>query len=78
MIDKKAKQKAVRKIANEIKQGRLIRPKECSECGREHRRIHGHHEDYEKPLEVIWLCPPCHFARHMTPEQIHLKEWVEE
>jgi hypothetical protein len=35
----------------------------CERCGsREH--IHAHHEDYNKPLEVIWLCRPCHRALH--------------
>jgi hypothetical protein len=42
------------------------RPLECSLCG-EIARIEGHHEDYGKPLEVIWCCPPCH-------RQIHLRK----
>lgn len=42
--------------------GVLIRPHYCSGCGcsdSEHR-IEAHHYDHSKPLDVIWLCTPCH------------------
>lgn len=42
--------------------GVLERPHVCSGCGcddSEHR-IEAHHHDYSKPLDVIWLCTPCH------------------
>lgn len=35
----------------------------CEKCGRK-GKLHGHHEDYYKPLEVTWLCCICHHARH--------------
>jgi len=47
-----------------VKRGDLVKPTLCEKCHDAHRHIHGHHEDYEKPLEVIWLCPPCHHNRH--------------
>ena len=25
---------------------------------------HAHHEDYSKPYDVVWLCPPCHRNLH--------------
>jgi hypothetical protein len=25
-----------------------------------------HHPDYRWPLAVVWLCVPCHMARHGT------------
>lgn len=46
-----------------IKSGRLIKPESCQSCGCD-GIIHGHHDDYSKPLEVMWLCVPCHAARH--------------
>ena len=35
----------------------------CRVCGRG-STVHGHHEDYSKPLEVVWLCRKHHMARH--------------
>lgn len=42
--------------------GRLKRPRTCSGCGCDDKdhRIEAHHSDYSKPLNVIWLCTPCH------------------
>ncbi len=34
----------------------------CEACGREDAQRH--HDDYAKPLEVRWLCPPCHAKEH--------------
>lgn len=44
-----------------IKRGKIIR-KPCEKCGAGHTE--GHHEDYNKPLEVIWLCRECHLDIH--------------
>lgn len=35
----------------------------CSVCGST-GRVHGHHENYDKPLDVVWYCPAHHSARH--------------
>jgi hypothetical protein len=45
-----------------IKRGVLTRSA-CVDCGAT-ERVHGHHQDYSKPLDVIWLCQPCHMRRH--------------
>ena len=57
------KQRAKDKLNAAVRQGKLIRPKECSRCGR-FMRIEGHHEDYSKPLVVEWLCRTCHKLQH--------------
>jgi len=44
------------------KNGELI-PQPCSICGTT-ENIHAHHEDYEKPLDVIWYCAKHHKQRH--------------
>lgn len=48
-------------VNNAIRDGRLQR-QSCERCGS--LRTHGHHEDYSKPLEVMWLCPTHHKERH--------------
>lgn len=59
----KQKHSAHIKVHNAVRSGKLVRPKVCSDCDNE-SRLHGHHEDYNKPLEVIWLCPKCHREKH--------------
>ena len=49
-------------VGNAVRDG-LLQKKPCEVCGST-RRIHGHHEDYAKPLEVQWLCPKHHTDRH--------------
>ena len=53
---------------NYIRDGKLIPAPECSVCGSTYK-IEGHHDDYTKPLEVRWLCNPCHrkWQRENTP-----------
>lgn len=29
-----------------------------------------HHPDYSKPLEVVWMCRPCHLAEHKRLEAL--------
>jgi ribosomal protein S27AE len=57
------KRRAHDAVSNAIRDGKLERKTECEECG-EGGRLHRHHEDYSKPLEVEWLCPRCHGRRH--------------
>ena len=48
-------------ITRAIRSGKLIK-QSCVRCGNE--KSLAHHEDYDKPLDVIWLCQPCHKQRH--------------
>lgn len=51
-------------LVNEaIWKGFLVRTA-CERCGSDKQTSHGHHEDYAKPLDVVWLCPRCHKALH--------------
>lgn len=40
------------------------KPSQCQICGREDDRLEGHHYDYDKPLDVTWLCKRCHSVAH--------------
>lgn len=44
-----------------IKSGKLSR-KPCEICGEP--KSHAHHDDYSKPLDVVWLCLQHHKERH--------------
>lgn len=57
------KQKCHYLVYKAVKLGKIIRPNLCGACKRR-RRIVAHHEDYSKPLDVIWLCDCCHNNLH--------------
>ncbi len=46
---------------NGIKSGKVVK-KPCEICGE--TKVHGHHEDYKRPLDVIWLCDKHHILWH--------------
>lgn len=48
-------------VSRAVKSGTLLRMP-CTRCGNPNSVAH--HEDYDKQLEVIWLCQPCHKQRH--------------
>ncbi len=49
-------------VAYAIRTGRL-KKQPCVKCGGSFR-IHAHHHDYSKPLDVTWLCSLCHGKEH--------------
>ncbi len=46
-----------------VRVGYIKRPDKCSKCLKK-CKPHGHHEDYNKPLEIRWLCKVCHNHVH--------------
>lgn len=55
-------------VRRALKAGTLVRPPACQKCGTTGRVV-AHHPDYFKPLDVEWLCVPCHrVAPHKDPE----------
>lgn len=60
-IEKNPKKRSVHiKTGNAIRDGKLLK-QPCEVCGSED--VQAHHCDYDKPFEVMWLCP------------IHHEEW---
>jgi len=53
--------RAYKEVDKALKKGVLTREK-CRDC--ENEDTHAHHEDYTKPLEVIWLCGRHHKLEH--------------
>jgi hypothetical protein len=54
-------------VARALRMGDLVRPGKCSRCEKI-GRVDGHHSDYSKPLEVVWLCSSCHRKQHLRKD----------
>lgn len=66
----KEKKEAHKIIAHAIKNGIIVK-QPCGIC--ESWSSEAHHEDYAKPLKVVWLCRKHHQARHKEIK-IYLEE----
>lgn len=53
-------------VGNAVRDGRLIK-QPCVECGST-ERLHAHHHDYSKPLDVTWYCALHHHRHHHHPQ----------
>ena len=51
-----------RSYAGVYKRRGYLKPELCERC--EEPKVEMHHPDYDKPLEVVWLCRPCHLTLH--------------
>lgn len=56
-----SKVKARKALNHAVAAGRVIREACCS-CG--NSKAQAHHEDYSRPLDVVWLCARCHSRLH--------------
>lgn len=63
-LEKITKIKARSILNNLIQRNKIRKPLKCSVCKIKSKRIEGHHENYNKPLDVIWLCVSCHLKTH--------------
>lgn len=51
-----------------LRKGELIK-QDCEDCFSD-TNIDMHHEDYDKPLDVVWLCRKCHTRRHRDLKEL--------
>jgi len=57
----KRRMKCHNAVTRAVRSG-LLERQPCVRCGE--TKSLAHHEDYDKPLDVMWLCQPCHKQRH--------------
>ena len=55
------RRKASQIVSNAVRDGRLHKTP-CLVCGE--AKVEGHHPDYDRPLDVVWLCVPHHKQTH--------------
>ena len=56
-------------VSNAVRDGRLVKPNQCSVCGGK-GSPEAHHPEYGKPLEVVWMCRKCHRSLHKRLDKI--------
>lgn len=57
------KRKAQKAFHNAQRHDPSLAPQPCERCGA-NDLVHGHHENYDFPYRVNWLCPKHHKERH--------------
>ncbi len=60
------------KVKTALDSGKIVKPKRCQKC-KKIDIIQGHHEDYTKPFDIIWLCKDCHYGVHHKREKLYGK-----
>jgi len=74
-LEEKQKRKARDTFGN--RRRRCAEPEKCSFCGvifkytSTTRHFDAHHEDYNKPFEVIFFCKPCHSKLHLLKKGLN-------
>ena len=62
------KTRAQGKLRYAVKIGKIKKPENCEVCNKV-TKLEGHHRDYKKPLEVIWVCRACHAYTHRLKDK---------
>ena len=68
----KYKRNAQNRVEVALKNGTFKKSNKCEICGKTNCNIEGHHYDYSKPLDVIWLCTECHGKVHKKYNKLNI------
>lgn len=71
MMERHPDKVAARKMVYEAIRQEDLERKPCEECGST-ENVQAHHEDYDRPLDVTWLCFDCHQELHKSRGEV----WV--
>lgn len=63
-LSEQRKKDNARSYAGIYKRRGKLTPEPCEKCGSLNSEMH--HDDYDKPLKVQWLCRPCHLEHHAS------------
>lgn len=75
-----ASDKAHNLFEEALERGIIVRKITCDECGctgikkNGSSAIEGHHDNYNKPLEIRWLCKKCHYEWHKINKAVEREE----
>lgn len=63
------------RVRRMVERGEIPKKSECESCGATQadftgNQLHAHHDDYNKPYEVRWLCNACHKNWHYVNQPI--------
>lgn len=61
--DNQIKNQARALVNHSLRDGKIVKPFVCENC-KEEKPLEAHHHDYEKALDVAWLCKTCHWDWH--------------
>lgn len=51
-------------LNNAVRDGRVVPWPACAEPACKTKKVEGHHPDYDRPLDVVWLCKKHHGEVH--------------
>lgn len=64
----KPKYKARFAVTTALRSGKIVKPEQCCKCQKVTSKLEAHHEDYDKPLEIMWMCRTCHVKHEKLKE----------
>lgn len=69
-----ARAKVYSAVRYALKRG-ILKKKPCVKCGSTNSQAH--HSNYNKPLDVQWLCPQCHAIKHKRSPRYRNPKFLE-